>query len=160
MHPGRKEMLGLTTVLMAYQVLCNFWVEGNNGLKVDLHICDLGKLLIQEREFCATQGRASWGPLVQGEGLDCDAQGLGHGSGSFGQNVALELGLPFKQSLSCDFPKLAAFYNIQVDFRLGRKCWALHFPALQGWCYFTSTFLFVSWVYVSSDLQKNLEVLL
>lgn len=45
-------MLGLIAVLMAYQVLYNFSVEGNNnGFKVDLHMClggacDLGKLFI------------------------------------------------------------------------------------------------------------------
>lgn len=38
--------------------------------------------------------------------MDCDAQELGHGNVSFGQDVALELGLPLKQSLSCDSPKL------------------------------------------------------
>lgn len=82
--------------------------------------CDFGKLLIQEREFCGnSQGRAASGPLVQGKGLDWDAQELGHGSVSFGQNVALELGLPFKQSLSCGFPKLGVLYFTIFKWILG-----------------------------------------
>lgn len=57
-----------------------------------------------------------------------------------------QLGFPYAWS--------AALYNIQMDFRLGRKCWALYFHTLWSWCYFTSTLLFISWVYISSDLQK------
>lgn len=67
-------------------------MEGNNnGFKIDLHTClggawDLGKLLIQGREFCGNaQGRAASGPPVQGKRLDWDAQELGHGSVSFGE---------------------------------------------------------------------------
>lgn len=82
--------------------------------------CDLGKLLIQEREFCGnSQGRAASGPLVQGKGLDWDAQELGHGSVRFGQNAALELGLPFKQSLSCDFPNLGVLHFTIFKWILG-----------------------------------------
>lgn len=42
--------------------------------------------------------------------MDCDAQELGYGNVSFGKILALELGLPFKQSLSCDFPKLGVLH--------------------------------------------------
>lgn len=51
--------------------------------------------------------------------MDCDAQELGYGSVSFGQNVALELGLPFEQYLSCDFPKLGVLHFTIFKWILG-----------------------------------------
>lgn len=116
--------------------------------------CDLRKLLIQERKFYATQEFCA--TLL--EGLLSGERGpqeLGHGSVRFGKNTALELGLLFKQSLTCDFPKLGVLHFTTLKWILGwgRSAELSIFILYKAGA--TLLQLFFSWVYILSDLQKK-----